>query len=65
MDVQAVTMDEALNIAEGLVVTDIATPAEIAEAILKAWSEGFAAGDADGYANGYTNGCKDADRVGE
>lgn len=63
------TLEEALNIAEGLVVTDIATPAEIAEAILKAWSEGFAAGDTDGYANGYANGYTDgftdANRVGE
>lgn len=55
----------AQAIAEDLVVNDIATPAEIADAIFKAWSDGYAAGDADGYANGYTNGFKDADRVGE
>jgi len=43
------TRDEALIIAEGLVVTDIATPEEIADAIFNAWSEGYSEGERDGY----------------
>jgi hypothetical protein len=64
-----VTKDEALEIARGLVVYDIATPEEVADAIFKAWSDGLQQGDVDGYGNGYSNGYtdgfKDAGRVGE
>lgn len=54
------TRDEALIIAEGLVVTDIATPEEIADAIFKAWSDGYAIGDSEGWSRGHDAGWDDA-----
>lgn len=62
------TLEEALNIAEGLR-NDRAGLHAVAEELMKMWSEGFAAGDTDGYANGYANGYTDgftdANKVGE
>jgi hypothetical protein len=49
----------ALAIAEDLVVNDIATPEEIADAIFKAWSDGYATGDEEGYNRGHDAGFYD------